>query len=165
MDELADHLACAYRRELLRGADPATARQRVLERFGDPAAVARRLWLDAMRGRIMSQRILVVCCVVADGRQPGHGVHHVEPGGHARRMVEMKRPWRKRRRHEAEIARKKMLEQLAAISKASEPARVFGVDSRDLQADPERHADGPPAAGFHVSLGRGSPMKVKCRRP
>ena len=64
VDELADHLACAYRRELLRGADPATARQRVLERFGDPAAVARRLWLDAMRGRIMSQRILVVCCVL-----------------------------------------------------------------------------------------------------
>ena len=62
--ELADHLACAYRRELLRGADAATARQRVLERFGDPAAVARRLWLDAMRGKIMSQRILVVCCIL-----------------------------------------------------------------------------------------------------
>ena len=64
LDELADHLACAYRRELLRGADSATARQRVLERFGDPAALARRLWLDAMRGKIMSQRILVVCCIV-----------------------------------------------------------------------------------------------------
>lgn len=39
LDELADHLACAYRRELLRGADTATARQCVLERFGDPAAL------------------------------------------------------------------------------------------------------------------------------
>ena len=64
LDELADHLACAYQRELLRGADVATARQRVLERFGDPAAVARRLWLDAMKGKIMAQRILVVCCIV-----------------------------------------------------------------------------------------------------
>src|SRR5271165_7509364 len=64
LDELADHLACAYRRELLRGADAATAHQRVLDRFGDPAAVARRLWLDAMKGKIMSQRILVACCVL-----------------------------------------------------------------------------------------------------
>src|SRR4051794_33619037 len=64
VDELADHLDCAYRREVLRGVDGATARQRVLERFGDPAAVARRLWLDAMRGRIMSQRVLMVCCVL-----------------------------------------------------------------------------------------------------
>ena len=28
------------------------------------AAVARRLWLDAMKGKIMSQRILVACCVL-----------------------------------------------------------------------------------------------------
>ena len=54
LDELADHLVCAYRRELLRGADAATARQRVLERFGDPAALARRLWFDSMKGKIMS---------------------------------------------------------------------------------------------------------------
>ena len=64
LDELADHLACAYRRELLRGADAVTAGQRVLERFGDPAALACRLWFDAMKGRIMSQRILVVCCIL-----------------------------------------------------------------------------------------------------
>jgi len=64
LDELADHLACAYRRELLRGADAATARQRVLERFGDPAALTRRLWFDAMKGKIMAQRILVVCCIL-----------------------------------------------------------------------------------------------------
>ncbi len=64
LDELTDHLACAFRRELLRGADAATARQRVLERFGDPAALAGRLWFDAMKGKIMSQRILVACCIV-----------------------------------------------------------------------------------------------------
>ena len=64
LDELADHLWCAYRRELLRGADATNARQRVLERFGDPALLARRLWFDAMRGRIMSQRILVICCIL-----------------------------------------------------------------------------------------------------
>ena len=36
LDELADHLGCAYRREQLRGADSATARNRVLQQFGDP---------------------------------------------------------------------------------------------------------------------------------
>ena len=51
LDELADHLACSFNRELLRGASPAEARRRAIERFGDPAAVARRLWLEAMRGR------------------------------------------------------------------------------------------------------------------
>ena len=54
LDELADHLACSYRRELMRGADTATARQRVLERFGDPAALARRLWFDAKKAKIMA---------------------------------------------------------------------------------------------------------------
>src|SRR5262245_7768980 len=64
VDELTDHLSCAYRRELLRGADPTVAKRRVLERFGDPAAVARRLWLAAMKGKIMAQRALVACCIL-----------------------------------------------------------------------------------------------------
>jgi hypothetical protein len=62
--EIQDHLRCAYRRELLRGVDRTTAKQRALDQFGDPAAMARRLWLDAMRGRIMSRRVLVVLCVL-----------------------------------------------------------------------------------------------------
>jgi hypothetical protein len=65
LDELADHLSASYRRELLRGVDPATARARALERFGDPATLARRLWLDAMKGRIMTQRVLVATCLMA----------------------------------------------------------------------------------------------------
>src|SRR5271163_3159145 len=64
IDELGDHLACAYNRELLRGADSSVARQRVLERFGDPAAMARRLWLDAMKDKIMAQRMLIATCIV-----------------------------------------------------------------------------------------------------
>jgi hypothetical protein len=64
LDELADHLGCAYNRELLRGTGPVEARRRMLERFGDPAAVARRLWFDATKGRIMAQRILIATCFV-----------------------------------------------------------------------------------------------------
>jgi len=64
LDELADHLISSYHRELLRGVDPAAARARAMERFGDPAAVACRLWLDAMKGKIMTQRVLVATCLV-----------------------------------------------------------------------------------------------------
>jgi hypothetical protein len=64
LDELADHLACAYNREVLRGERADEARRRVLDRFGDPAAVARRLWLDAMKGKIMARRILIATCLV-----------------------------------------------------------------------------------------------------
>src|SRR5262245_58401183 len=76
-DELADHLACAVRREQLKegqGDQPRGSRadvesddwwaqptlRRGLERFGDPRAVARRLWCDHMRERIMAQRFTAI---------------------------------------------------------------------------------------------------------
>jgi hypothetical protein len=62
LDELADHLICSYHRELLRGFDPAAARARALDGFGDPARLARRLWLDAMKGKIMAQRVVMATC-------------------------------------------------------------------------------------------------------
>ncbi len=55
-DELADHLACAYRRELLKTADDRTAQQRVLDRFGNPQRIAYQLWFQALWGRIMLSR-------------------------------------------------------------------------------------------------------------
>jgi hypothetical protein len=66
VEELKDHLTCARRREQMAGGEQAeeAVRRRVLERFGDPAAVARKLWLDWMWERIMSQRILVATCVL-----------------------------------------------------------------------------------------------------
>jgi len=86
VDELADHLQCAMRREELRGSESfpvmvghgdkprgSEAFERVLARFGDPATVARKLWWDAMWERIMAQRILTgltllavaACCAMA----------------------------------------------------------------------------------------------------
>ena len=90
VDELADHLQCAVRREELRsnqetstteprGLSPwpnqrsneetnprrSPVYQRVLARFGDPAAVARKLWWDAMWEKIMGQRILTLLAVAA----------------------------------------------------------------------------------------------------
>src|SRR5215469_354373 len=57
-DELADHLRCAFRREVFKDGDEIAAEQRVLDRFGDPQKLARRLWWQAMRSMIMGQRIL-----------------------------------------------------------------------------------------------------------
>jgi len=66
VEELADHLSCALRREQLAGGQQEihSARQRVLARFGDPAAIARRLWWDALWEKIMLQRIVTTACVV-----------------------------------------------------------------------------------------------------
>jgi hypothetical protein len=61
LDEIGDHLDCAIRREQLTG-DPAGARERVVEKFGDPAAVARKLWRDALWEKIMSQRLMLGLC-------------------------------------------------------------------------------------------------------
>lgn len=59
VDELSDHLHCALGRELHRGPNEAEAKRRVLSRFGDPRRIARKLWWDWMRERIMSQRIML----------------------------------------------------------------------------------------------------------
>jgi len=63
-DELADHLTSSAAVERARGADDATARQAALDRFGDPTAVARQLWLEAMKGPIMRQRTLMAAAAL-----------------------------------------------------------------------------------------------------
>src|SRR5215469_4154387 len=57
-DELTDHLRCALRREVFKDGDETAAGRRVLDRFGDPQKLARRLWWQAMWSLIMRQRIL-----------------------------------------------------------------------------------------------------------
>lgn len=57
--EVRDHLECAFKRELIKTGDAAEAARRVQAQFGDPRHVARKLWFDAMREKIMSQRIVV----------------------------------------------------------------------------------------------------------
>ena len=66
IDELSDHLTCARKREQLAGG-PQTEeaiQHRVLNRFGDPAAVARKLWFDWMWEKTMTQRILTGVCIL-----------------------------------------------------------------------------------------------------
>lgn len=72
LDELADHLAFAAERERDRGAKTdAEIRQRVLEHFGNPMTIARKLWFDAMKETIMRdwiQTIVIgIMCVAVVG--------------------------------------------------------------------------------------------------
>ena len=65
-DEILDHLQAGLRRELLvRGGDESSAWKRVVERFGDPRQVARRLWFQAMWSKIMTQRLVVISALVS----------------------------------------------------------------------------------------------------
>ncbi|HXY36807.1 MAG TPA: permease prefix domain 1-containing protein [Planctomycetaceae bacterium] len=57
LDELADHLECALKRELTKNITPEEAVENVKRRFGNPRDLARRLWLDAMKDSIMSKRL------------------------------------------------------------------------------------------------------------
>src|SRR5712691_3616382 len=59
-DELADHLQASFTRELHFTPEETAAKQTVLDRFGDPRRVARQLWFDAMKEKIMSQRVNLV---------------------------------------------------------------------------------------------------------
>jgi hypothetical protein len=69
-DELADHLACSMGRERLRddqqrGRSEEELFGEVIDRFGDPREVARRLWWDAMKEKIMAQRLMMGVTLVA----------------------------------------------------------------------------------------------------
>ncbi|MCC6695683.1 MAG: hypothetical protein IT365_08645, partial [Candidatus Hydrogenedentes bacterium] len=60
LDEIADHLACAAEREADRGGEndnEETVWGRVLERFGNPDVIARKLWWDEMRETVMREWI------------------------------------------------------------------------------------------------------------
>jgi hypothetical protein len=65
VDELSDHLACAMSRELRRTEDENRARAAVLNRFGNPAAIARKLWWDAIKETVMKDRLFLVVTLVA----------------------------------------------------------------------------------------------------
>ena len=74
LDELTDHFVCALNRELLKNPNEQLARQSVLNQFGDPVKIARQLWFDAMKERMMSQRmmtgfsaVMTVCCIAVVG--------------------------------------------------------------------------------------------------
>jgi hypothetical protein len=153
IDELGDHLGCAYNRELLRGADSQLARQRVLERFGDPAAVARRLWFDAMKGKIMAQRVLIATCLVVTMASLSLvGLVWIQSSRAAAQVME-----ERRRASEAwaqsQMASKEMVKTLSAISDAIRNPRSPDWNPVKIKLTDDT-TDGPPVVGWSIRLQR-----------
>jgi hypothetical protein len=158
--EIEDHLECAYRRELLRGMDRESAQQCALDRFGDPAALARRLWLDEVKGKIMSRRVLVVTCIVLAavclamvalmGIQTTRAERQAAMAN-ARLAVELR---------QAQLVQTEMLKKLEAMSKAAESPRSPDWIPVSFRLTEEARA-GTPAANVQVSLGRGRNGSMK----
>jgi hypothetical protein len=155
LDELADHLACSYNRELLRGADPGEARRRAIERFGNPAAVARRLWLDAMKGKIMVQRVVIATCLVVTlaslsvagvmWRQTAQAHRDSSRAvADAVRLVA-------EQNEKAQAGQQAMLKQLQDMSETMRSTRSLEWNPVRFQLNEEK-ADGPPVAGASISL-------------
>jgi hypothetical protein len=168
VDELGDHLACAYNCELLRGTDSALARQRAFHQFGNPAAIARRLWLDAMKGKIMAQRILILTCLVvmlACGAAMGL----------AWQWINQDRLQRSRATAEAIEANRRIAEVLAQSQAANHELLKQMREMSAAMLHPvspewnpvtfkltEQSPGGPPAAGFALALTRleGNPAAI-----
>lgn len=146
LDELADHLACSHRRELLSGADAESARRRAFERFGDPAAIAARLWLDAMKGRIMSQRILATACVLL-------AISCVALAGTSWFQWDRMNRAQSQQLAASQAMQNLMLKQMQALTKAVEHPRSPDWNPASFKLT-EETPDGPPAVGLKVSFGK-----------
>lgn len=147
LDELTDHFACALNRELLKNSNEQLARQRVLNQFGDPIKVARQLWFDAMKEKIMSQRmmtgfsaVMAVCSIAVV----------------AIAWMLMK---------ESQSVNQKMLAQLALFAERSQQFDTVKKDqTKQNQFEPlnqisfqlvQEKKDGKPAVGFTGKLTKG----------
>ena len=114
-----------------------TVRNRVLDRFGDPAAVARKLWFDWMWEKIMNQRILVaVCVLMAVISAVAFGLAWAS----LTRQQDMIAAWQEQQ---------KMFERLLAESqKTQAPSEWNPVELRFVKGK----EDGPAAIGIKVSM-------------
>ncbi len=59
LDEVRDYLQSAWEEQQRQTPDPHEAWQLVLQRFGDPAKLVRKLWFDALKEQIMSRRLIL----------------------------------------------------------------------------------------------------------
>ncbi|MGO9924275.1 MAG: hypothetical protein ACLQIB_57490 [Isosphaeraceae bacterium] len=156
LDELTDHLACAYKRELLRGADANAAQARVLEQFGDPAAVARRLWFEAMKGKIMTQRVLIGTCLLLLVVVCGAALALVrQQSVRAERQVAEANAQLAQALAQAQATNQEMLKQLRTMAEAFRPGQTPDWIPVSFKLTQET-LDGPPAVGYEVALGRGT---------
>jgi hypothetical protein len=148
VDELADHLTLSVQRERMRGHGTEAARARALERFGDPAAVACRLWTDAMKGKIMAQRVLIGTCVLVAAASVSSVAILWRELVHARRIAA---EGAAAQVAEARVREQEMLRQLREMSQSmSRLSPPNGSDVRIKLVD--ESADGRPVEGASIGI-------------
>jgi hypothetical protein len=147
VEELQDHLTCARRREQMRSGEQTeeAVQRRVLDRFGDPAAVARKLWLDWMWERIMNQRILVATCVLM-------GIISCVALGLAwaslNRQEDLIATWQATSETQLRDQQKLFERLLAESQKGKTPSDWNPVELRFMKGK----ENGPPADGINVNM-------------
>ncbi len=148
IDELANHLALGVHRERLRGNDAATALARAVERFGDPAAVACRLWTDAMKGKFMAQRVLIGTCVLVAAASVSAVAILWRELVQARRMAGDQAA---AQIAEARASQQQMLQQLKGLSESVNRFRATNLSEVRINLVDES-ADESPVAGASIAL-------------
>jgi hypothetical protein len=149
-DELADHLQSSFTREMHFTPEESSAKQIVLDRFGDPRRIARALWFDAMKEKLVSQRVnlvfsslMTVACLGALGL-----------------MVMMLRESRMATQallEQSQAANAALLDKLAALASpasvpaVTEPAKSMEWNPVKLRLVVEKPG-GSPAIGYKVHL-------------
>jgi hypothetical protein len=147
VEELRDHLTCARRREQMASGEQTeeAVRRRVLERFGDPAAVARKLWLDWMWERIMNQRIMVgTCAVLAVISCVALGLAWAS----LNRQEDLIAAWQSTSETQMRDQQKLFERLLAESQKSKTPSDWNPVELRFVKG----RKNGPPAEGISVTM-------------
>lgn len=149
-DELADHLQQSFTRELHSTPEEAAAKQNVLDRFGDARRVACQLWFDAMKEKIVSQRLnlvlsslMTVVCLGALGLMA--------------MMLRESRQASQAMLEQSQAVNAALLEKLAVLASppaappAAEPAKSMEWNSVKIRLVKDK-AGGEPAEGYEVKL-------------
>ena len=161
-DELADHLQTSLARQIVGTLDEATARERVVERFGDARGLARSLWFDAMREKIMRQRIIqiaaglsLVLCVVL-----GFLLWRTLERSQAAmaELVNTNRAAAKEYHDSNEALRNQLEKMQTAAAAASAPAPVRSQDWNPVRVRVTMGTkDGPPVEGLEIRFAQVKP--------
>lgn len=134
-DELSDHLGCALSQELREttDGDEASARARVLEKFGNPRKLAKSLWFAAMKEQMMNNRIMMGTNIVLAIAVIAICIFTFSAMNRNNEVTE------------AMLAR---LETFATPPASETPPEWGRVTARVISEDPQ----GRPASDFHFSL-------------
>ncbi len=131
------------------------ARQRALEQFGDPAAMARRLWLDAMKGKIMTQRVLIASCVVVTAASltlVGLTWRQLSVAQRdAAKAVAAAMDAMALQNEKAQATQQQMLDQMRSMSEAIRTTRSLDWNPVSFKIV-EETLDGTPVAGVSIAL-------------